>query len=330
MSAPIRTLSGTCEISTGTLSINGMPPVYQGDNSVEVSISLTDAGKQYNVPDDVNASMHLYYMHNQTMTESQPMQKSGSTISGIIPDVLTAFGGTPLLVIRLIDTNGRIITTCSVRITIIRTLGNAVIATIPPTPDEIVYVGRAPYIGENGHWFQWDNTQAIYVDSQIEAQGPVGPAGGVNSVNGKTGEVSLNAEDVGAMPVTGGAFSGDISAPSAEFTMPLNIDSGGTGAADALGAAISLGLSDLDEMDFVATDAVDWENQVKAHILERIQNRRCMMFTAGWSGRGFGSGLAWKAAGNVYVLIFNQEATQTLKFWFYMATDQSWRDISIG
>lgn len=110
----------------------------------------------------------------------------------------------------------------------------------------------------------------------------------------------------------------------------LAVDSGGTGAADALGAAINLGLSDPDEMDFAATDAADWENQVKAHILERIQNRRCMMFTAGWSGRGFGSGLAWKAAGNVYALIFNQEATQTLKFWFYTATDQSWRDISIG
>ena len=245
MSAPIRTLSGICEISTGTLSINGMPPVYQGDNSVEVSVSLTDAGEPYNVPDDVNASMHLYYMHNQTMTESQPMQKSGSTISGIIPDVLTALGGTPLLVIRLIDADGRIITTCSVRITIIRTLGSAVVATIPPTPDEIVYVGRAPYIGENGHWFQWDNTQAIYVDSQIEAQGPVGPAGGVNSVNGKTGEVSLSAEDVGAMPVTGGAFSGDISAPSAEFTTPLNIDSGGTGANNAAGARNNLSVPEL-------------------------------------------------------------------------------------
>lgn len=110
----------------------------------------------------------------------------------------------------------------------------------------------------------------------------------------------------------------------------LPIDSGGTGASSALGAAVNLGLSDPDEMDFVATDATDWENQVKAHILDRIQDRRCMMFTAGWSGRGFGSGLAWKAAGNVYVLIFNQEATQTLKFWFYTATDQSWRDIGIG
>ena len=115
-----------------------------------------------------------------------------------------------------------------------------------------------------------------------------------------------------------------------ELNHALGVTSGGTGAKNALGAAINLGLSDPDEMDFVATDATDWENQVKAHILDRIQDRRCMMFTAGWSGRGFGSGLAWNAAGNVYVLIFNQEATQTLKFWFYTATDQSWRDISIG
>lgn len=110
----------------------------------------------------------------------------------------------------------------------------------------------------------------------------------------------------------------------------LPIDSGGTGASSALGAAVNLGLSDPDEMDFVATDATDWENQVKAHILDRIQDRRCMMFTAGWSGRGFGSGLAWKAAGNVYVLIFNQEATKTLKLWFYQMYDQNWAEFGIG
>lgn len=115
-----------------------------------------------------------------------------------------------------------------------------------------------------------------------------------------------------------------------ELNHALGVTSGGTGAKNALGAAINLGLSDPDEMDFVATDATDWENQVKAHILDRIQDRRCMMFTAGWSGRGFGSGLAWKAAGNVYVLIFNQEATKTLKLWFYQMYDQNWAEFGIG
>lgn len=115
-----------------------------------------------------------------------------------------------------------------------------------------------------------------------------------------------------------------------ELNHALGVTSGGTGAKNALGAAINLGLSDPDEMDFVATDATDWENQVKAHILDRIQDRRCMMFTAGWSGRGFGSGLAWKADGNVYVLIFNQEATKTLKLWFYQMYDQNWAEFGIG
>ena len=50
--------------------------------------------------------------------------------------------------------------------------------------------------------------------------GPQGPAGGVNSVNGKTGEVLLEAYDVGAMPSAGGTFTGQISAPGAEFTAP--------------------------------------------------------------------------------------------------------------
>lgn len=73
--------------------------------------------------------------------------------------------------------------------------------------------------------------------------GPQGPAGGVTSVNGKTGEVALSAEDVEAMPVTGGAFSGNISAPGAELTTPLSIGSGGTGSGSAATARANLGIT---------------------------------------------------------------------------------------
>lgn len=73
--------------------------------------------------------------------------------------------------------------------------------------------------------------------------GPQGPAGGVTSVNGKTGEVTLSAEDVEAMPVTGGAFSGNISAPGAELTTPLSIGSGGTGSGSAATARANLGIT---------------------------------------------------------------------------------------
>lgn len=113
---------------------------------------------------------------------------------------------------------------------------------------------------------------------------------------------------------------------------PLGVTEGGTGAEDALTAAINLGLSDPDPTDIEATDAEDWTTKIRARILERAQDRRCMVVNAGWQNNGLGSALAWWCAGNLFVLIFNWNAFQPqgLKFWIYVPSNSEWYDIGIG
>lgn len=43
--------------------------------------------------------------------------------------------------------------------------------------------GKSPYIGENGHWFEWDAEQQQFVDTGVTAQGPQGQQG----IQGNTG-----------------------------------------------------------------------------------------------------------------------------------------------
>lgn len=65
-----------------------------------------------------------------------------------------------------------------------------------------------PYIGENGHWYVFSASTGQFVDSGVAAQGPAGPtgpAGGVDTFNGRTGAVMPAAGDytaamVGAAP----------------------------------------------------------------------------------------------------------------------------------
>lgn len=70
------------------------------------------------------------------------------------------------------------------------------------------------YIGANGNWFVWDTTQGSYVDSGVKAQGPEGPPGAVQTVCGvapdASGNVTLTAADVGALPLSGGTMTGPI------------------------------------------------------------------------------------------------------------------------
>lgn len=80
----------------------------------------------------------------------------------------------------------------------------------PPEPqqawvDKVLAAGQAavdasvnsPKVGDNGNWFVWDFELGKYVDTGVVASGGVST---VSSVNGKTGEVVLTAEDVGAVP----------------------------------------------------------------------------------------------------------------------------------
>ena len=45
---------------------------------------------------------------------------------------------------------------------------------------------KAPYVGENNHWWVWDATQNAYVDSGVNAIGPQGPQG-IQGIQGPTG-----------------------------------------------------------------------------------------------------------------------------------------------
>lgn len=64
--------------------------------------------------------------------------------------------------------------------------------------------GKSPYIGANGNWFEWSDSENTYVDTGIRAQGPQGPQGNpgssvdypfelVNNFNGGT-DKALTAE----------------------------------------------------------------------------------------------------------------------------------------
>ena len=87
-----------------------------------------------------------------------------------------------------------------------------------------------------------------------------------------------------------------------------------------------MGITDANVKDFVATDAVDWENQVKAYILENVQTRIPFYFSAGWSGKNFGNGVAWNMAGSeTFVMIYNGSGTGGVKFWRHL--NDTWGDV---
>ena len=215
MPIPQRTLSGKCEISTGVLEITNMPPAYTGEiGSVKIEIEFTNNGSAYNIPSGTSATMYLYYPAKNKMTRSVTMSISEDTVSGAFGEDDMLISGTPNIVIQLTDTaSGNLIVACTIPIKITATRAPGIVTVEPATPDEIVYLGRSPYVGENGNWFEWNADTGAYVDTGVSAtgpqgepgpQGPAGSAGpaGPQGPQGETGEKG-DKGDTGETGATG-------------------------------------------------------------------------------------------------------------------------------
>ena len=191
---PKRTLTATIEISTGKITITSVPPSFTGEtNACDVVINLYNGGSAYS-PSGVTAGMYLYWPGQQQMTAETPLMISGSQLTGSMPAVMMARAGNPLLVVQLQDSEGLIVAAAA-PITIFETRGGVILDTRAPSPSEIIYVGRAPYVNPaNNHWMQWDNDLARYVDSGVSAVGT-----GVASVDGVLPDSSGN---VAIHPIT--------------------------------------------------------------------------------------------------------------------------------
>lgn len=199
MAIPQRTLSGTCEISTGVLEITNMPPAYTGEvGSINIEIEFTNNGVSYTIPSGTSATMYLYYPAKNQMTRSVAMVVSGDTVSGAFGEDDMLLSGTPNIVVQLTDTtSGNLIVACTIPIKVTATRAPGIVTVEPATPDEIVYLGRSPYVGENGNWFEWSAKTASYTDTGVSAQGPAGPAGatgpagetGPQGPKGETGDI---------------------------------------------------------------------------------------------------------------------------------------------
>ena len=122
--------------------------------------------------------MYLYYPAKNQMTRSVTMVISGDTVSGAFGEDDMLLSGTPNIVIQLTDTaSGNLIVACTIPIKITATRAPGIVTVEPATPDEIVYLGRSPYVGENGNWFEWSKDTASSTDTGVSAQGPAGPHG---------------------------------------------------------------------------------------------------------------------------------------------------------
>ena len=165
-------LAGNCEITTGAFTPTTAMPTFQGENNaVRMEITFFDDGVAYNIPSGVDVRAHLYYAARPAMTQSLQMEVVGNLATLDVSDLFTAVSGTPLMVVRLVDSSGDIQVSCAFGVNVKPTLSGTVIYLLPPSPDEIIYVGRSPYVGNNGNWWTFDNDLHVFVDSGYASTG---------------------------------------------------------------------------------------------------------------------------------------------------------------
>lgn len=174
-----RYLSGTCEINTGAFTPTNEPPIFDADNSaVVVDVDFTEDGSAADLS-NCTAQMWLHYDRfyqssavNMTITDSSAV--------ATIPSSMLGRSGYALLVVRITDTtSGNMVVAFTTPILIEDTVSPTLLTESAPNPSEVVYTGRAPYVGANNNWYIWDNDQGIYVDSGVLSVGV-----GVASING--------------------------------------------------------------------------------------------------------------------------------------------------
>lgn len=227
---PKRTLTATLEISTGSMIITNRPPAFTGEaDALTINVSLLDGGVAYAPIGNVMAKLYLYWQGTPDMSEAVDLTISGSTLTGSLPDTLTAVPGCPLLVIQLTDADsGDLIVAAATPIQITNVLGERVISSRPATPSEIIYIGRSPYIDvATGHWMQWDTASSGYIDTGVDAVG-------------RPATMTAVATTLAAGSAATASISGTPAAPVLNLGIPRG-STGATGPTGPTGAAAGFG-----------------------------------------------------------------------------------------
>lgn len=227
---PKRTLTATLEISTGSMIITNRPPAFTGEaDALTVSVSVLDGGAAYTPVGNVLAKLYLYWPGTINMSEAVDLTITGSTLTGSLPDTLTAVPGCPLMVIQLTDTDsGDLIVAAATPIQITNVLGERVISSRPATPSEIIYIGRSPYIDVvTGHWMQWDTASSGYIDTGVSAAG-------------RPASFSATATSLPAGSAPTASITGTPDAPVLNLGIPKG-DTGATGQTGPTGPAAGFG-----------------------------------------------------------------------------------------
>ena len=88
-----KTISGTCEITTGAYTPTATAPVYQLEKGATLlSIDLESSGSPYTLSATESAYVKFYFAGNNTETAKVLMAKTTGNISVELSQVLTAIG----------------------------------------------------------------------------------------------------------------------------------------------------------------------------------------------------------------------------------------------